>query len=285
MPQATSLRAIVERELSMEEIDLPIIDTLAVSLGQMLRKDDVEFDDLAKVIERDPSLTAKVLHLSNSVFYAGLVKIKSVDRAIARVGLMPIRSFLMTVSLKGAFKGTGPYFQEGFKMNWRHSLGCAVCAKRIAEHMKMRSLSEDAYLLGLLHDIGTTSIFNALSKVSKEQDEHADMNEDLVREIISSFHAPIGSKVLARLNFDEHFCRIVEQHHAPDDYPDKNDALFNILYVANKLLTRIGIHAEPDPNISLVSLLSTAKLGLDPLFIAMLEVDLEDSMQDVENLL
>lgn len=280
-----SLKDLIEQELSHEEIDLPIIDTMAVNLGNLLNKDDVSNDELAKVIERDPSLTAKVLNLSNSVFYAGLVKVKTVDRALARVGLMPIRSFLMTVTMKGVFKGGGTHFQESFKLNWQHSLGCAVCAKRITEHLKLRSVAEDAYVLGLLHDIGTISIFNSLSKVAKTQEGSASLSEELIREIILSFHAPIGAKVLARLNFDERFCRIVEMHHNPDDYPDKDDPLFNILSVANNLLKKIGLAFEPDPHVSLVSLPSTAKLGLDPMFIAMLEVDLEDSLQNMENLL
>jgi HD-like signal output (HDOD) protein len=280
-----SLKDIVEQELNQEEIDLPIVDTMAVNLGNLLNKEDVAFDELAKVIEKDPALTAKVMNLANSVFYAGLVKVKNVDRAIARVGLMAIRSFLMTVSMKSVFKSAGAHFEERFKLNWQHSLGCAVCCKRIAEHVKLRSIAEDAYMLGLLHDIGTISIFNALTKVSKKQDGPVDLSDNLVNEIIGSFHASVGGKVLGRLNFEERFCRIVELHHNPDDYPDKDDPLFNILYVANNLLKKIGLAFEPDPHVSIISLSASGKLGLDPMFVAMLEVDLEDSLQNMENLL
>lgn len=280
-----SLKDIIEQELSREEIDLPMVDTMAVNLGNLLNKEDVGFDELAKLIEKDPALTAKVMNLANSVFYAGLVKVKNVDRAIARVGLLAIRSFLMTVSMKSVFKGGGAHFEERFKLNWQHSLGCAVCCKRIAEHIKLRSIAEDAYMLGLLHDIGTISIFNALAKLIQKQNGPGDLSDNLVNEIIGSFHASVGAKVLARLNFDERFCRIIEQHHNPDDYPDKDDPLFNILTVANNLLKKIGLAFDPDPHTSIISLPSSSKLGLDPMFVAMLEVDLEDSLQNMENLL
>jgi len=95
----------------------------------------------------------------------------------------------------------------------------------------------------------------------------------------------VGAKVLGRLNFEERFCRIVELHHNQDDYPDKDDPLYNILFVSNNLLKKIGLAFDPDPHISIISLPSSSKLGLDPMFVAMLEVDLEDSLQNMENLL
>lgn len=284
MNRDLSLSEIIERELSQEEIDLPVIEEMASRLLHLLNKDEVDIDTLANIIGQDSSFTAKVLNLSNSVFYRGLVPVKSVDRAIARVGLMSIRNFLLTVSLKNVFKGGGKYFQEKLKINWRHSLGCAVCAKKISEHLKLRS-SEDAYLVGLLHDIGTISIFSTLSKISGDAERHMEMSNDLIQEITGAFHAAIGAKVLSRLNFEERICRIVEFHHRPDEYPVKDDTLFYILLVSDLLVRKVGIDFCPDPDISIMSKPYVAKLGLDPMFIAVLEVDLEDMLLKMEDVL
>jgi putative nucleotidyltransferase with HDIG domain len=284
MEQDTSLKEIIEQELTREEIDLPIIKEMASKLGHLLGNDDADINNLSQMIEKDPSLTAKVLNLSNSVFYRGLGMVKSVDRAIARVGLSSIRNFLTTVSLKNVFKGEGAHFQERFKINWRHCLGCAVCCKRIAEHLKLRS-SEDAYLVGLLHDIGVISIFNSLSKVSNRRETNREFSDELVNEIIGSFHASIGAKVLTRLNFEERLCKIVEFHHHPDEYPVKDDSLYHILQISDMIMRKIGIAFDPDPDLSIVSKPDMTKLGLDPLFVAILEVDLEDALVNMENMI
>ena len=284
MTQDMSLREIIERELSREEIDLPVIEEMASRLLHLLNKEETDIDTLANIIGQDPSFTAKVLNLSNSVFYRGLAPVKSVDRAIARVGLLAVRNFLLTVSLKNVFKGEGKYFQGNLKINWRHSLGCAVCAKRISEHLKLRS-SEDAYLVGLLHDIGTISIFNTLSKISKDADLHIELSNDLIREITGAFHAAIGAKLLSRLNFEERIWRIVEFHHKPDEYPLKDDSLFYILQVSDLLMRKLGIDFNPDPELSIMSKPYVAKLGLDPMFIAILEVDLEDMLLNMESMI
>ena len=84
---SVSLKEIIEKELQQEEIPLPTIDNTAATIMNLLQDENTTIDDLAKVIEKDPSLTAKVLNLSNSSFYAGLAKIKNVERAISRVGI------------------------------------------------------------------------------------------------------------------------------------------------------------------------------------------------------
>jgi putative nucleotidyltransferase with HDIG domain len=280
-----SIKDLIEHELAKEEIDLPIPNIMASQLGTLLGNEDVDIEKLSKIIERDPSLTAKILNLSNSVFYSGLMKVKTVDRSIARVGLISIKNFLLTSVMKEVFNGEGQYFREKFIMNWKHSLGCAICSKRIAEQINLKSISEDAYILGLLHDIGTIFIFNTLNHV-KMKKESFDFSEGLIQEIIETFHPTIGAKVLKKLNFDEKYCRIVATHHDPVAASDDgDDPLFNILQVANNLMRKIGISITPDQNISIISIPATAKLGIDPLFIAMLEVDIEDTLHTMDSML
>ncbi len=279
-----TLKGIIERELGRKEIELPIIDFIANNLGQLLSKDDVDFNKLAKVIEKDPALTVKVMNLANSAFYAGLVKTKSVDRAIARVGLLAIRSFLMTVSMRDVFKG-GTHFQELFRLNWHHSLGCAICCKHIAEHLGLRALAEDAYLLGLLHDIGTVSILHALSKATKKLEGTIELSGAVVTEAIGALHAAAGSRILSKLKFEERFCRIVSLHNNPEKYPEKDDPLFNILFISNMLLKRIGLDLEPDPDVSIMDLAQNERLALDVMFMQMLEADLKNLILNMEGLL
>jgi HD-like signal output (HDOD) protein len=128
-------------------------------------------------------------------------------------------------------------------------------------------------------------ILNMLVNLKKESKGDMDLNEELVKEILVAFHPTVGAKVLEKLNFDVNFCRIVATHHDPDQYGNQEDSLFNILQIANNLMRKIGISITSDRDVSLVSLPSTAKLGIEPLFIATLEIDIEEQLAAMDDLL
>jgi HD-like signal output (HDOD) protein len=280
-----SIRDYIERHLESEDIDLPFPESLAVELNSMINDENVTVHTIAQKIERDPSLTAKVLNLSNSAFYSGLEKTRTVDRAISRIGMRTMKSLLMAILMKEVFIAKGGFLKGFFTLNWRHSLGCAICAKAIAEQAKLKSLAEEAYLLGLIHDIGTMFILNLIVSLKKESGGELDLSENLVREVLEAFHPSIGAKILEKLNFETRHCRIVSTHHEPDLYDNQEDSLFNILQIANNLMRKVGISITPDTNISIISIPGTARLGVDPLFIATMEIDIEEQLSSMDDLL
>jgi HD-like signal output (HDOD) protein len=285
MDKNISIRDYIERHMEREDLELPFPESIAIELNSMLGDENVTVPSLAQKICRDPSLTAKVLNLSNSAFYSGLEKTKTVERAISRIGIKSMKNILMAMIMKEVFTVRGGFLRDFFSLNWGHSLGCAICARAIAEQAKLKSLAEDAYILGLIHDIGTMFILNLLVSLKKESGGNLDMNEDLVKEILVAFHSEIGAKVLEKLNFDAHFCKIVSLHHAPEMFDNQEDPLFNILQVANNLMRKVGIAITSDQAISIISLPSTANLNIEPLFIATLEIDIEEQLATMDALL
>lgn len=284
MKENASLIEMIEEKLKTDEIGLPIPKDVALNLSILLGKEDIEVRETSRLIEKDPSLTAKILNLSNSPVYSGLVKIKSIEQAIARLGAKTVKNFLMTIKFKDVFMSRDNFMEKRFKINWQHSLACALCAKKIAESSNLAFISEDAYLLGLMHDIGVIPILGSIAEVRKEK-SHIEFNDELIEEIIMTFHPWAGKQILHKLNFDEKIEDITETHHTPEKYQDQDDPLFCILQVAENIVNKIGISMTPDPNISILGLPYTSKLGLDPMFISVTEVDLEDMLSDTDRLL
>jgi HD-like signal output (HDOD) protein len=285
MEKPVSIKDLIEKELGCDELKLPVPDTMASTLNMMLGNEALSLPDLGTMVARDASLTAKIMNLSNSAFYSGLEKTRTVDRAIARIGMLSIKSFLTASLMKEVFGSKSGIYGELFLINWRHSLGCAICAKRIAEQAKLKSVCEDAYLLGLVHDIGTIFILSLLDRLKNGWGKGQNLTVSLVKEIIESFHPAAGTKILEKLNFDSKYCRIAATHHEPLLFEDQEDPLFNILQVANNIMRKVGISINPDQDISIISLPSTAKLGLEPVFIAMLEINIEEMLVTMDALL
>jgi len=281
MNDSLALKDIFERELSRADLELPSLGSVALKVARLLENEEVDLRELAGLIETDAALTAKVLNLANSAFYAGLNRVKTVERAIGRVGLGSTRNFLMADSLKHSFTGRNEQLRATFDCNWRHSLGAAICCKRIAEHINLRSIADDAYLLGLVHDIGVISILNTLEN---HQDRlETSLNQDLITEITLAFHAPLSARILEKLSFDEKFVRLSAVHHEPETYAQQEDPLFNILMVSDNLMLKVGLGLRPDPTIALMGLPYSARLGLDAMFFAVAEVDVEDIMLNADS--
>lgn len=280
-----SLRDMLESELTKEDIELPIPNQVAATLNSLLSDERVSVGHLAEIIEKDPGLTAKILNLSNSPLYAGLAKIKAVEQAIARLGMKTVQNFVMSILVKDMVITASPHLKELLQVIWRHSLGCAICSRRIALQVNLPQVSDDAYLLGLLHDIGTISIVNTISRIVQSRARAIELHEDLSLEVIKTFHAPLGEKILRKLNFEEAVCAIVGAHHEPECSAGLDENLFNILQVADNVMTKVGISLWPDPDILVTGLHGAVQLGLDPLFVSVTEVDIEETMANIDSLL
>jgi HD-like signal output (HDOD) protein len=108
--------------------------------------------DYAKLLSVDPDLCARLLRVANSAFYSFASPVVSVDRAIQRVGLRPIRELVLATTILASFsKQSIP----GFDMQafWTHSLAVSILGRGIAR--KCGAAFPDTYLIpGLLHDVG-----------------------------------------------------------------------------------------------------------------------------------
>jgi HD-like signal output (HDOD) protein len=284
MDSIALLTRMVADELSREAIPLPIPDGIAGTLSDLLSKENVSIDDISRVIARDSSLTAKVLNVSNSPYYSGLAKIRSIDQAIMRVGLNAVKSLIMTVVLKDVFRIEKDYLQDEFCLNWRHSLACGLCARRIAEQSHFSFAAEDAYLLGLLHDIGVVLLLNLMCRMHRENDAF-EVNADTFKTALDRLHAPAGAVLLKKMNFNEMFCTIVELHHTPELYPNQQDSLFNVLQVAEALARKSGVAFNPDADLRSADMPGAVLLKLDEQFLGETAASVHGMLAEVECIL
>ncbi len=110
--------------------------------------------DLAKVIEADPVISASILKVSNTVFFASLNRrINTIKDAIVRIGFRETKKIVMTMSVMEMFNKE----EEGFGLNkmdfWVHSLATALISENVAKRMGDIN-TDEAFLAGLLHDFG-----------------------------------------------------------------------------------------------------------------------------------
>ncbi len=129
------------------------IPAVAARLVNMIEDDNNSLQDFEEVIKVDPTLVLRILRLVNSSYYALRTKIKNVSEAVAYIGIDNLRNLIVIDALKHLFSGNKD--SEYFPRNrlWMHCAAVSICCQMISERI-FEEKGEDAFLCGILHDIG-----------------------------------------------------------------------------------------------------------------------------------
>lgn len=205
---------------------------------------------LGEVISQDPNLTAKLLRIVNSAYYNFPSKIDTVSRAIAIIGSAELYSLVVAVKAVRCFSKI-PADLVNIDSFWQHSLYTALIAKDIARQCKILH-PERLFIAGLLHDIGSLIIFNAMPEDSR--DILSQVGGDQVAlakketEIYGYSHADAGSELMKVWNLPPALQEATKLHYNPSL---AKEAQFEtcVLHLADSLAnqTGMGTFAEEAP--------------------------------------
>ena len=151
---------------------LPPLSVAAIKLIELASDDTSSADDLARVIDKDPALAARLLKLANNAFFRSTSPVSTLKQAIVRIGFHQLRIMALSLSLRETF----PMGKEGgmdYEKFWRSSLYRALLAKSLAQHLKFCN-PEEAFAAGLIHEIGLIILFDLLIK-GKDDDFTIDL--------------------------------------------------------------------------------------------------------------
>lgn len=192
---------------------------LPAAVGRLLRlvnAPEVEFKEIARTISLDQTLTAQLLRLANSAFYGFPQQIRTVQQATVVLGRHSIRNMALSlaiVRLRSHMRVDGPLDPEEF---WRHSIGVA-CGARLLAQQQRNVQPDEAFVAGLLHDIGKivlveydTTAYEELLGIAAEG--IAPLHE-LERQAFGIDHAAVGQALCAYWNIPEELAATVNAHH------------------------------------------------------------------------
>ncbi len=198
--------------------DLPTLPRTVLRITELINDPRSSAEDLSRVITDDQILTARLLKLVNSSFYGLPRRISTVTGAIVLVGFDAIRNLLLTTSVFDVFADRKP--PKGYKQEtlWDHSLGCAVGAKVIGNHLRHDKI-EELFVAGLLHDIGkiVTMVFQPnefarIAAVISSQNILMVEAEDLV---LGYRHTETGKLLAEKWNLPVKLVQLIAHHHHP----------------------------------------------------------------------
>jgi putative nucleotidyltransferase with HDIG domain len=150
---ATEVEKAVLEQVASDRIALPSMPRVAARAFGLLRKRDFSLAEVAEVIETDPVVAARLVHLANSVAFATFNRLESVQACVARLGARELSFFLMETTARQLVECHDPRIAQICDGLWEHSLSVAILAHDLVQSLPGLD-AEAAYLAGLLHDIG-----------------------------------------------------------------------------------------------------------------------------------
>lgn len=201
-----------------EDPHLPSPPGMILQVLERASQRDCTPASLAAVIHRDPALCGKILKVVNSALYSLPRSISSIERAVALLGLKPVRSLVLSLSLPAIQRqlGTAPA-PESF---WKESVAGAIVAHELALRLR-RPNPEDDLVAGLLRDIGVLALRQitpaSYDRLLAQPIEERTLRQcDLEEELFGAHHAEVGAHVLRRWRLPEDITEAIRHHHAPD---------------------------------------------------------------------
>ena len=203
--------------------------------------------EVAAVIGQDPSLTARLLRLANSAYFAFDRPVDSVHQAVTFIGLTHVRAIALATSVTSAFQHVPPDLIE-LEEFWRHSLAVGICARMLAGIRRETNL-ERFFVAGMLHDVGRLILYTSAPDSARTILEHAKDRECLLyeaeMELTGLDHGTIGGALMEQWNMPDSLAECVALHHRPQEaerYPVEACTIHLADLVANAL--RLGRSGE-----------------------------------------
>ncbi|MEA2085334.1 MAG: HDOD domain-containing protein [Thermodesulfobacteriota bacterium] len=220
--------------------ELPTLPAVAIKLLEIIQDERSSASDLAKVVESEPAITARLLKIVNSAAYGFQRKISSVNRAVTLLGFSTVRGLAIGVTLFDQL--ISPHRKRGFDpiFFWQHCLSVAGLCRAFAEATNYPN-PEEAYVAGLLHDVGKI-IMNANGRISyadfvkNSSNADGDLTIEGEQKVIGISHDKLGAYFCNAWNLPERLVYAVLLHHqrfAHLNLPHENAKLIAILSFSN----------------------------------------------------
>jgi diguanylate cyclase (GGDEF)-like protein len=213
----------MDENIAFEEIikktdRLPSMPGVALKLIDAVRREEPDLVEITKLISSDPSLSAEILRCINSPFYSLKRKVTSVDHAVNMMGLKTVKNLALSFSVVKNFQQNGP-FNFDYESFWRDSLIGAASAKSLAAQINP-NLAEDAFFIGLLHNLGILTLVQCLPKqyslVLKEMQSSDCSYHEAEDHVLGFNHMAVGKRLIESWGLPDRFYLPIGFHHQPE---------------------------------------------------------------------
>lgn len=252
------------QNINYELNKLPTMPVVAAQMIELINAPDTSTNQLAKVVEKDAAVSARVLKIANSSFYSMSRKVTTLSTAIVILGERTLKNLVLAASMRGMHRSFGDVEQ----MLWEDSMVCALGSRFLARKLLLAD-PEEAFMAGLFRHIGKVVLNNqdttARQLLAEMVKSGARNHAERERTAFGATHSEIGAAVLEHWNLSETLS-LVALHHYDVDLSGIVDLgvinLIGLVNIASEFPAIFGIYGAPQ-EIDLTALPGAKLLDLD----------------------
>lgn len=215
---------------------LPALPQILLKLLELCQADRAGMAEIAKLIANDPAMTVRILNVANSAAYGRGGQKASLMQALSALGSDMIKTMVISDCVHNTLNGFPYSNNSDLRLFWMHGLTTAVISREIAKAMDYPQL-EEAYLAGLLHDVGRLALYAAVPQ-EYAANFHLEDNEGLCGielRSLSITHAEAGAWLVERWKLDSFIADAVLYHHEPAQRIEASHPLIRIVHLSHQL--------------------------------------------------
>ncbi len=225
--------------------NLPPMPGIMKKAMEVMEDPDSNFQDIADLIEKDQSLSLKVLKMSNSAYYHRVREVTSVQDAALVLGLNALAEIITVASSARLLGDSMSGYEFPSNMLWQHSIAVGFGSKLLAEH-KCPDMSKEAFTAGLIHDVGKIILDPYIAERKEGFDELMSDNAIVLTEaekkMLGFDHAEIAAEICKKWNIPKSIYTGVRYHHHPSSI--LGSKLSYIVYIANQMVNMSGMDVD-----------------------------------------
>lgn len=264
------------------EINLPSPSGLYVHFKKMVNE-GAGLQEIAEILKQDLAISFHLISVSNSVYYRGREENKTLLQALNRLGLDHTRNYVDILSNRGFYIATQKEYAPFMEKLWDHSISCALAADIIVQSLKI-PLNNDAFTLGLLHDVGKMVLIQIVSELETRGKLGADIDRAEVLQTLEEYNGKFGDAILNQWKFPKEFRKVAFYHNNLEEADSITKELI-VVNLANLLSKSAGYGLEQPLEIDWSQVLSARMLKLETSLIEGIKNQMVKRMEETKKVL
>ncbi len=273
MSHERDLTDLINSKISSGEVELPVFDDIALQINREVNENRLDAEHICSIIEEDQVLVTDLLRMANSSFFSGLSPVSNLREAAVRLGIRQIASIVFSVSQKRLYSASRGMFKTRLTRLWQHTSAVSVGARWLAANAGYRNLADEAFVAGLLHDIGKLSLLCILEELISS--EGLELSDETIDSVLQDMHSEHGAQLLTMWNLPESYKTIVL--HLNDAVANPHNPVLCMIRLVDKACILEDINDIPsDEHVELEKMPEVAALSLSDGDLAELRLVLQE---------